>query len=164
MSDGYIVTTQKEYYMYHDDKNNDNYYIENIQPTNNHQIVIHNNNTDYSNLNDTSFMLMTILLHFIFILFLFEIGKKIYRTIYRNRDNERLVINPNPNYYHNKVILVDEISEEPCSICLDQLYNKDDIENNKSIISLKCNHMFHKECIDPWVINNKCCPLCKRNT
>ena len=48
---------------------------------------------------------------------------------------------------------------------LDDLYNEDndDLEENKSkdIIKLKCNHMYHKECIDPWIKINKHCPLCK---
>ena len=40
----------------------------------------------------------------------------------------------------------------------------DDLEENKSIdiIKLKCNHMYHKGCIDPWIKINKNCPLCKR--
>ena len=64
---------------------------------------------------------------------------------------------------HNKVVVIEEISEEPCSICLEPLYDKEALENNKPVISLKCNHMFHKECLDPWIKTNKNCPLCKNN-
>jgi hypothetical protein len=27
---------------------------------------------------------------------------------------------------------------------------------------IKCNHIFHKECIDPWLLNeNHKCPVCR---
>tara|TARA_Y100000389_G_scaffold5904_1_gene5701 strand:+ start:9440 stop:9946 length:507 start_codon:yes stop_codon:yes gene_type:complete len=168
------MSDREEYYIYYDDDKTENIpvikHIVPLQPNEN-QIVVHNTTNYDNNLYDTSFILMSIFLHFIAVVFVFELGKTCYRSINRNnnnrnnnRNNERLVIRPNPNYYHNKVIVIEEISDELCSICLEPLYDKEDLENNKPVISLKCNHMFHKECLDPWVINHKCCPLCKRNT
>jgi hypothetical protein len=168
------MSDREEYYIYYDDKTENIPFVKHIEPLppNENQIVVHNTTNYDNNFSDTSFMLINIFLHLMAVLFVFEIGKTCYRNINRNNNNrnnrnnnnERLVIRPNPNYYHNKVVVIEEISDELCSICLEPLYDKEDLENNKPVISLKCNHMFHKECLDPWVINHKCCPLCKRNT
>ena len=39
----------------------------------------------------------------------------------------------------------------------------DDFEVNDELRVLPCNHMFHKACIDPWLLERYTCPLCKRN-
>jgi hypothetical protein len=55
----------------------------------------------------------------------------------------------------------DPILEETCSIC----YEKFDTGEYKRILP-KCNHFFHKKCIDKWFRNNICemnCPLCRTN-
>ena len=44
---------------------------------------------------------------------------------------------------------------ETCPICLDDL----DIE--KDITVLKCNHRYHKLCIDLWFKKKQICPLCR---
>ena len=49
-------------------------------------------------------------------------------------------------------------NNESCSICIDEFKNDTD---NKIILKLKCDHLFHKECLDPWLITNKSCPLCR---
>jgi hypothetical protein len=49
---------------------------------------------------------------------------------------------------------IDNISTiNPCSICL--------LELNKDIKKLKCEHNFHKKCIDEWINTNNVCPLCR---
>ena len=86
----------------------------------------------------------------------------IYRSNYEYNINRQIeaINNEIYNYNYNTVKIVNEIDNEDCSICLDKLYDE---ESNKEIISLDCNHLFHKECVDPWVNTNKNCPLCKRN-
>jgi len=44
-------------------------------------------------------------------------------------------------------------SEEECSICYE--------ENDKQCAVLRCKHLYHKECIDKWLINNTTCPQCR---
>ena len=132
MSEEYYEANQKEYYVYYNDKNGEDHF-EYIRPPNENQIVVQNTSNYDNNLSDTSFMLMSLFFHFIVILAVFELGKTCYRSINNrnnNRNNERLVIRPNPNYYHNKVVVIEEISNDPCSICLEPLYDKEDIENN----------------------------------
>jgi hypothetical protein len=43
-----------------------------------------------------------------------------------------------------------------CSICFEEIK-----ENEKKII--KCNHIFHKECIDKWFKRSHQCPLCRNS-
>ena len=43
-----------------------------------------------------------------------------------------------------------------CSICLEKI-NK----CGKNITLNKCNHTFHKKCLDKWVIQNNSCPNCR---
>ena len=54
-----------------------------------------------------------------------------------------------------------------CTICRFNLNENSIHSTNKisdSIIATgACGHSFHKECITPWLIDNKHCPLCSYN-
>lgn len=56
----------------------------------------------------------------------------------------------------DKNSLVDEVYH--CTICLDN-------EESDIVIRTKCNHIFHKKCLERWIesikTNDKICPLCK---
>ena len=41
-----------------------------------------------------------------------------------------------------------------CAICLGTV-------ESRNIKTLKCNHCFHKECIDTWLKNHITCPYCR---
>lgn len=90
--------------------------------------------------------------------------KVIYQFIYS--EEERTSV---PQYYRlkrdcQKCIgkkIEDYVIEEnklhcECSIC----YEK---HTTHSIVKLKCNHIFHKDCIYKWIENNPSCPLCRKN-
>ncbi|KAF7114285.1 hypothetical protein RHSIM_RhsimUnG0091400 [Rhododendron simsii] len=49
----------------------------------------------------------------------------------------------------------DEEYEEKCAICLD------DLEPKQLIIRTPCDHMFHEDCIVPWVKSHGQCPVCR---
>jgi len=54
-------------------------------------------------------------------------------------------------------ILVLENTVEKCLICLDEY------EAEEQVQILACKHMFHKPCVDQWLV--KCaasCPVCRR--
>lgn len=42
-----------------------------------------------------------------------------------------------------------------CTFCLN------DFEDKEKLKKLKCEHMFHYECLDNWLDNEKTCPVCK---
>ena len=46
-----------------------------------------------------------------------------------------------------------------CNLNTNSLYNQDKGIDSE-IISGICSHMFHKECIQPWISTNKYCPIC----
>jgi len=52
----------------------------------------------------------------------------------------------------------DETSgETQCSICIT------DYEVDETVITLPCNHCFHKECIEQWLGIKRECPLCRHD-
>lgn len=46
-------------------------------------------------------------------------------------------------------------SREECTICLEYFKNGDDIRK------LKCNHIFHENCIEEWFLKEITCPVCR---
>jgi hypothetical protein len=48
-------------------------------------------------------------------------------------------------------------TSETCSICLEN-FKEDD-----SVYKLKCDHVYHKTCLDTWFKIKNNCPMCKKN-
>ncbi|MEQ2209308.1 hypothetical protein XENOCAPTIV_028279, partial [Xenoophorus captivus] len=46
---------------------------------------------------------------------------------------------------------------ENCAVCLEPF------NNNQCLRVLPCLHEYHRECIDPWLLLQQTCPLCKRS-
>ncbi|KAF9275121.1 hypothetical protein BGZ88_002535 [Linnemannia elongata] len=46
--------------------------------------------------------------------------------------------------------------DEECAICLS------DFEDGDELRHLYCNHLFHRNCVDRWLVKNAFCPKCKR--
>ena len=44
-----------------------------------------------------------------------------------------------------------ESDDKECAICLEEI-------KDKKLIVLKCNHIFHKKCINTWLKKNETCP------
>lgn len=42
-----------------------------------------------------------------------------------------------------------------CAVCLD------DFESGEQVLLTPCNHMFHEDCIIPWVRSHGQCPVCR---
>ncbi|XP_070607119.1 E3 ubiquitin-protein ligase RNF149 isoform X1 [Erythrolamprus reginae] len=47
------------------------------------------------------------------------------------------------------------IDTENCAICIENYKAKDTVR------LLPCKHIFHKQCIDPWLLEQRTCPMCK---
>jgi hypothetical protein len=65
----------------------------------------------------------------------------------------------------NKLEIPNNISilkNEQCNICLDNLLEENDDSNIKTLIKLKCNHIYHKCCIKKWLTQQSTkCPVCR---
>ncbi|KAG8448157.1 hypothetical protein GDO86_015304 [Hymenochirus boettgeri] len=44
---------------------------------------------------------------------------------------------------------------DSCAVCIEP-YKQNDV-----VRILTCNHFFHKNCIDPWLLERRTCPMCK---
>ncbi|VDO25768.1 unnamed protein product [Haemonchus placei] len=42
-----------------------------------------------------------------------------------------------------------------CAVCIDP-YQTGDV-----VRTLPCRHVYHKSCIDPWLLEHRTCPMCK---
>jgi hypothetical protein len=124
----------------------------------NNNIDISNNNIDISNNNimngiDTSINIINLLTNAFIVRF--------------NLDNTNTNLNVNTltNERIDEMELIEykdieqsikEINSNTCNICCEEYCNESNIR------LLRCNHFYHKECIDEWL--NKCsnlCPICR---
>lgn len=46
-----------------------------------------------------------------------------------------------------------------CRICLEKLFNNAD---HPDVVQLRCQHMFHRDCLNSWKAIKAECPICKR--
>ena len=51
---------------------------------------------------------------------------------------------------------VNKFDNVECSICFDLF------KENELLKQLSCNHIFHKECLSQWLLNEKKCPVCNK--
>ena len=161
--------------IYYDDNGNVLHLNQLDRPINDHSNINVYNNTE---VDDRQYIGISIIFNLLVCGLFISFVKSVYdKIMICQNNNNRRIIRQNlleNNYEHIKIILKEDFENDICSICLDDLYDEgnddlydednDDLEENKSrdIIKLKCNHMYHKECIDPWIKINKNCPLCKR--
>ena len=61
------------------------------------------------------------------------------------------VLDAHPEFLKNYL----EKLNDHCSVCLDEL------NGDKIIKFLKCEHVFHSECVDSWLSRSASCPLCR---
>ena len=69
-------------------------------------------------------------------------------------------INSINNYFGNEFdlnVLFNE-SNKTCSICLDEMNQIDKLRKMRD-----CEHIFHKDCIDNWLLIKSNCPYCRKD-
>ncbi|XP_015881303.2 uncharacterized protein LOC107417220 isoform X1 [Ziziphus jujuba] len=86
-----------------------------------------------------------------------KVLEKLKRTIYnplQRRFTKRINL-----YYRDIPVNEKEINGQEegkrCAICLE------DFEPKQEVMLTPCNHIFHEECIVPWVTSNPQCPVCR---
>ena len=73
------------------------------------------------------------------------------------RNNQQNVRNNLNNIY--KIASIDKNrQDEEWTVCLEKLSS-----SSMQIMSLRCKHYFHKECIDEWVKRNQTCPAWRKD-
>lgn len=75
----------------------------------------------------------------------------------RNQNNNRRPLNNIDINSLNTLVVCDELPDNTCSVCLDEFKDED------ILVKLNCEHIFHKDCLEPWLNDNRNCPLCRRN-
>ncbi|XP_019340601.1 E3 ubiquitin-protein ligase RNF149 isoform X4 [Alligator mississippiensis] len=48
-----------------------------------------------------------------------------------------------------------DVDAENCAVCIENYKPKDTVR------ILPCKHIFHRICIDPWLVDHRTCPMCK---
>lgn len=69
-------------------------------------------------------------------------------------------INSINNYFGNEFdlnVLFNE-SNNTCSICLNEMKQTDKLRKMRN-----CEHIFHKDCIDNWLLIKSNCPYCRKD-
>ncbi len=70
-----------------------------------------------------------------------------------NSVTDNASINPIDNL--QTLIITNNIIDDVCSICLEEFKYDEELKK------LKCDHIFHKDCLEPWLNNNNKCPICR---
>jgi|JI9StandDraft_2_1071091.scaffolds.fasta_scaffold389127_1 E3 ubiquitin-protein ligase synoviolin len=55
-----------------------------------------------------------------------------------------------------KVQVTEQMKESICALCLENYQSEEDVTK------LKCQHIYHLDCIKIWVVRSNCCPLCRK--
>lgn len=58
----------------------------------------------------------------------------------------------------NKVLVAANPEITDCTICMEQFTTND----RHRVVSLRCGHLFGKECVKQWLNINQTCPVCKK--
>ncbi|KAM8992796.1 RING finger protein 215 isoform 3-T3 [Ara ararauna] len=60
-------------------------------------------------------------------------------------------------YHPGKALRSRACEIDSCAVCLEQFHK------SQWLRVLPCCHEFHRDCVDPWLLLQQTCPLCKRN-
>ena len=81
----------------------------------------------------------------------------LYYPFYKLHDSHLPIIEEDMSICHCQST-PDSEEHVDCAVCLYK------IGEGEEIIVLRCDHVFHKECLDRWVgFNNATCPLCRQS-
>ncbi|NXD88175.1 RN215 protein, partial [Halcyon senegalensis] len=75
----------------------------------------------------------------------------------KQRIRQRLLALKTRRYHPGKPLRSGACEIDSCAVCLDQFHR------SQWLRVLPCSHEFHRDCVDPWLLLQQTCPLCKRN-
>ena len=117
------------------------------------------NYTDGINEHKSENALLTVIIIFFVIIFVYKLIQKCQDCIIEDKP---VYINPIINRINSlNVTQINFYTNSKCSICQDKLLNSED----DYVVKLNCNHFYHKGCIEKWITlsKNSDCPLCREN-
>lgn len=84
-----------------------------------------------------------------------------YEQLLKIKDDKK---NLNTNVSEDKISSIPEVTYSTlyfgeivqCMICMDEF------KDNEKVKQIKCGHIFHKECLVQWLLNQKNCPICDK--
>ena len=117
------------------------------------------NYTDGINEHKSENALLTVIIIFFVIIFVYKLIQKCQDCI---MEDKPVYINPIINEMNLlSVTPINFYTNLECSICQDKLLNIED----DYVVKLNCNHFYHKHCIEKWITlsKNSNCPLCREN-
>lgn len=117
----------------------------------------YNNYNELNNTTNTHTEITNGIMLFTFLFFDFILISKCICYIFFKGDND-YELNTNILSEYEEIDYLSYDDNDVCSICLEKYFDEEDL---KKVVSLKCKHLFHKECIDTWIRINKNCPMCK---
>ena len=124
----------------------------NIYSPVNEQPIDYNNNTSEESSN--IIFVDTVFYMFCMITIIPSLTRCIYVLYIKNKFNDNN-IQQNPIDNLQSLIITNEQPDDICTICLEEF------KFNEELKKLKCNHIFHKECLEPWLNNKRKCPICR---
>ena len=71
-------------------------------------------------------------------------------------DSKKSIMNNKINQITQVYYRMNKFDNFECSICFDLF------KENELLKQLKCNHIFHKECLSQWLLNENKCPICNK--
>ncbi len=76
------------------------------------------------------------------------------------KDNKKKRRDEDDVSFHSTISLDTNVSGSAncCHICLEDFKPGDHVSSSKS---KSCRHMFHKDCINAWLITHNDCPVCR---
>lgn len=105
-------------------------------------VFMHSTNNDSDHNDYYQFM---IILVFAFVIF---------RLILFNCCNQKKLCKPKHKNYQKIQFDIDTEYFDSCTICLE------DFNDKEKLLKLKCNHIYHEQCIKTWFNKKRICPNC----
>lgn len=85
-------------------------------------------------------------------------GIRQQQRVYRRTSTARSVIESLPEV---KIEDLGEAADSSCTICLEGFEETAPAAADAEIISMPCNHLFHRKCINHWLQISNLCPVCR---
>ena len=89
----------------------------------------------------------------------FDLLREPYFTTVNFNFLQDIPIKMNEDKFIRKIKSCEILSDQTCSICLENL---SDLSDKSDICEISCEHCYHSKCIKSWLYCKNSCPLCRK--